>query len=82
MTRESITAVINNKVAEVLLCWCEGRSVRNARAKMPGDAGCGEVSELAILAAIVHGKIPAPALLFGEVDASVTAVCGFDTPFP
>ena len=28
MTRESITAAINNSVAEVLLCWREGRSVR------------------------------------------------------
>jgi hypothetical protein len=43
-----MTAVINNRVAEVLLCWCDGRSDRNARVKMPGDPGCEVVSELAI----------------------------------
>lgn len=33
MTRESSTAAISKSVAENAVCWCEGRSARDARLK-------------------------------------------------
>ena len=37
MTRANITDVINSRVAEKALCWCDGRNARMARAKNPLD---------------------------------------------